>query len=130
MVKGDWLKENDRNDKGDKSITKNSCKRKSRNFRWRKKRVDTPIINQEQKFEWFRAHPPNNRFSEDVNSRSNERRNNEQSNKSSLNDTSPLVLNSRGIFLKPLITCFQNKVSRNFTENEDDTNAFRFQTTE
>ena len=55
---------------------------------------------------------------------SDERDNNEQSNKRSSNKNSRLVLNSRGIFLKPLITSFPNKASRNFTENKDVANAF------
>ena len=53
-----------------------------------------------------------------------EKKNNEEPNNSSSNSSSHLVLNSRGIFLKPLITSFPNKVSRNFTESKDVENAF------
>lgn len=97
--------ENDRNDNGDKLISENSLKRKTKKFRWRKKRVDTPLINQEQKFDWFCTH-----FSCD------ESRNNEEPNNSSWNKNSHLILNSRGVFLKPLITRFPNKASQNLSE--------------
>ena len=116
--------ENNRNDKGDELMTENSCKRKTRKFRWCKKRVDTPMINDEQKFDWFQAHSSNNRLSEPIIPSSDEKRNNEQSNKSSSNSSSNLVLNSRGIFLTPLITCFPRKTSRSFTENKETADEF------
>ena len=115
--------ENDRNDNGDKLISENSLKRKTKKFRWRKKRADTPLINQEQKFDWFRTHFSNDHFSgasfpisRNTSSSCDENRNNEEPNNSSWNKNSHLILNSRGVFLKPLITRFSNKASQNISE--------------
>ena len=38
--------------------------------------------------------------------------------------TKKLALNSTGVFLKPLVTCFRNKVSKKVSENNDVANYF------
>ena len=109
------ISEDAKNDKDQRQecATQNSTFRKIRNFRWCKKRMDTPMISEEQKFNWFRTHSSDSCSSNMSTSNSDCTFNDDQLIESPSIENTYASKNSKGIFLKPLITKFPNKHFKN-----------------
>ena len=87
--------------------------RKIRNFRWCKKRMDTPMISEEQKFNWFRTHSSDSCSSNISFSNSDYASNDDQLIESPPIENNFSSKNSKEVFLKPLNAKFPNKHFKN-----------------
>ena len=92
--------------------TINNGFRKIRNFRWCKKRMDTPMISEEQKFYWFRTHSSDSCSSNTSISNSDYAFNDDQLIESPNFENNFSSTSSKGVFLKPLDKKFPNQHSK------------------
>ena len=111
-------------DKSSKSITENRSFKNIRNLRWCKKRGDTPMINEEKRFNWFRVSSSDTYSSDASIPNSENDLNQEEPMKNSPQENPHLIMNSKGVFLKPLVTRFPNRASRKHRENKEVANSF------
>jgi len=99
-------------DQHEECSAQNSAFRKIRNFRWCKKRMDTPMISEEQKFNWFRTHSSESCSSNISISNSDYACNDDQFIERPPSESTFSSRNSTDVFLKPLNAKFPNKPSK------------------